>query len=128
MTGSLYMSGSAVSRRVSDVEVITLDDVFERFAIERCDLLKLDCEGGEYEILLGARPETLLCVRHVALEYHVGLTPHRPEELVVRLQELGFDVRLVASPTDVVHGYLYASRAPVRPELVLEETPVLFAH
>jgi len=30
---------------------IKLDDVFERHAIEHCDLLKIDCEGSEHEIL-----------------------------------------------------------------------------
>jgi FkbM family methyltransferase len=29
----------------------TLDSIFEKFSIKRCKLLKIDCEGAEYEIL-----------------------------------------------------------------------------
>ena len=40
-------SGEAVR-----IECITLADAFARWDIQRCDFLKLDCEGAEYEILL----------------------------------------------------------------------------
>jgi FkbM family methyltransferase len=35
----------------STVDSITLDQIFERYAIQRCKLLKIDCEGAEHEIL-----------------------------------------------------------------------------
>src|SRR5262249_2283143 len=35
----------------STVDSITLDQIFDRYAIARCKLLKIDCEGAEYEIL-----------------------------------------------------------------------------
>ena len=91
------------------VRVITLDDLFALFAIERCDLLKIDAEGAEYDILLGARPETLAKVRHFAIEYHVGLNEHRPEELETHLERLGFEVTRFP-PLDVEGGHLHASR------------------
>ena len=34
------------------VPVVTLENVLAANAVERCPLLKLDCEGAEYEILL----------------------------------------------------------------------------
>ncbi len=34
------------------VPSITLDDIFERYGFEHCRLLKIDCEGSEYEILM----------------------------------------------------------------------------
>jgi FkbM family methyltransferase len=34
-------------RRISGVPSLTLDQVFERHAIERCALLKIDCEGSD---------------------------------------------------------------------------------
>src|SRR5437879_4305635 len=36
------------------IEAITLEQVFDRSRIERCDFLKIDCEGAEYDILFGA--------------------------------------------------------------------------
>jgi FkbM family methyltransferase len=91
------------------VRVVTLDDVFALFALDRCDLLKIDAEGAEYEILLGARPETLAKVRHIAIEYHVGLNEHRPEELEEHLRRQGFAVTRFP-PLDVEGGHLHASR------------------
>lgn len=38
------------------VDVVPLADVFETAGICRCALLKIDVEGGEYEVLLGAAP------------------------------------------------------------------------
>jgi FkbM family methyltransferase len=38
-----------------EVDVITLDDFMKRELIEHIDLLKIDTEGHEYEVLLGAR-------------------------------------------------------------------------
>ena len=40
---------------VTDIASITLDEVFSVHGIDRCRLLKIDCEGMEYEILSGAR-------------------------------------------------------------------------
>lgn len=56
---------------------------------EDIDLLKLDCEGGEYPILLGASDSALQRVRRVALEYHPA-TGHSLAELQVRLVAAGF--------------------------------------
>ncbi len=40
--------------------------------VERCDLLKIDCEGSEYEILQGCTPDALSRVRRIVGEYHEG--------------------------------------------------------
>ncbi len=52
------------------VPSITLDGIFERFAITRCKLLKIDCEGAEYEILTGA--SVLDRVDWLSGEFHVS--------------------------------------------------------
>lgn len=54
------------------VECISFDEVMNKDGIEQCDLLKLDCEGSEYEILQGCAPETLGRVRRIVGEYHEG--------------------------------------------------------
>jgi hypothetical protein len=72
-------------------------------------LLKLDCEGAEYDILLNASGPLLSKIRQIAVEYHVGLTPHQPEELAERLERDGFETDLQPL-VDEEGGYLYASR------------------
>ena len=98
-------------QKLADVDSISLETLFARHGVQECDLLKLDCEGAEYEILLGAPPETLRRVRSLAIEYHVGLNEHSPAELVSRLGSLGFETRLEPLQ-DVESGYLYAWRPP----------------
>jgi FkbM family methyltransferase len=46
----------------------TLDAIFSDHGIERCPLLKIDVEGGEYEVLLTAR--SLDRVDHIRGEFH----------------------------------------------------------
>lgn len=91
------------------VKIVTLEDVFTMLDIDRCDLLKLDCEGAEYEILFGVSDDTLAKVRHIAAEYHVGLNEHGPGSLQRFLEDRAFAVTCFA-PLDEESGYLHASR------------------
>ena len=56
------------------IECITLADAFARHDIARCDFLKLDCEGAEYEILLTAPADVLARIDRIAAEYHDWMT------------------------------------------------------
>lgn len=54
--------------RVTGVPSLTLDQIFDRDKIERCRLLKIDCEGAEYESLTAA---TIWArVEHLCGEFH----------------------------------------------------------
>jgi FkbM family methyltransferase len=55
---------------VTDLASMTLDEVFLVHEIGRCKLMKIDCEGMEYEILLGAR--VLDKVEYLAGEFHAS--------------------------------------------------------
>jgi len=91
----------------------TLGDIFRELDIQRCDFLKLDCEGAEYEILFGADPATLERIVHVAMEYHDHVTPSSGADLAGFLRERGFSVRTVpnrAYPDRL--GLLYATNRP----------------
>jgi FkbM family methyltransferase len=61
---------------VGPVESVTLQDIFERTCTptQRCRLLKIDCEGMEYEIL----PSSVLDrVDYFAAEFHEGVLYER---------------------------------------------------
>ena len=49
--GSSFYVGDPSGHLVSEAPSTTLDAIFERYAIERCALLKVDCEGMEFEVL-----------------------------------------------------------------------------
>ena len=96
-------------RRGSEVAAFTLEEIFDREKIESCDLLKLDCEGAEYEILLNAPANVLRRVSRISLEYHLGMNSHQPAELSAFLRTQGFAVSC-EPPLDAESGYLYAAR------------------
>ncbi len=50
----------------------TLDQIFAEFGIDRCKLLKIDCEGSEYEILYNAT--CLDRISHIRGEFHINKT------------------------------------------------------
>ena len=50
------------------VSCISLNDAIEK--MDKCDLLKIDCEGSEYEIFYNASDETLKQIKKIACEYH----------------------------------------------------------
>jgi len=96
-------------RPLASTTVFTLDDLFAQFNIHTCSLLKLDCEGAEYEILFNAKAETLRRIESIAMEYHVGLNEHSGEELEEFLRAHNFDVKRLPL-YDPEGGYLYAVR------------------
>lgn len=52
---------------------ISLSEVFDKYNLDTIDILKLDCEGSEYDIIPEAYKSGLLDkVRYMALEYHVS--------------------------------------------------------
>jgi FkbM family methyltransferase len=53
---------------------LTIDHLFERFAIERINLLKVDIEGAEREVF-ASRPSELGRIDVIAIELHDGLHP-----------------------------------------------------
>jgi FkbM family methyltransferase len=69
-----------------EVEALSLDDLFRRHGIDRCDLMKLDCEGAEYEILFSASTEVFARIERIAMEIHEipGATADRSAAAMVR--------------------------------------------
>lgn len=52
------------------VNCVTLNQVMEINQIKECDLLKIDCEGSEYEILQQSSTATLKRIKRIVGEYH----------------------------------------------------------
>jgi len=94
-------------RPLDTVPIVTLDEIFAKFNLDCAGLLKLDCEGAEYDILLNASDDILRRVKHLAIEYHLGLNDGTPESLGEFLGKKGFDVT-VLPPRSEEDGYMYA--------------------
>lgn len=101
--------GAPVGSRV--VKAVLLQDLLGRPGMERCDLLKLDCEGAESEMRLGTPPEARARVARIALEYHSEEDGRATGALLQRLSSLGFRVRVVESPLRRDQGHIHAWKA-----------------
>lgn len=91
------------------VPAVPLSEVFQRSQIAVCDLLKIDCEGGEYDLLFHAGEEALRRIRHIAMEYHDGVTPWSHRDLIAFLESNGFETRRRPSPAHANIGFLFAA-------------------
>jgi FkbM family methyltransferase len=55
---------------ISEVQTISLEDIFEQNNIEVCKLLKIDVEGAEYEIFRSFPEEKLNNIKNIGIEFH----------------------------------------------------------
>lgn len=97
-TGYLAPSPSSVTASVAAtsgpegvaVPVLTLSDLFQRIGARDIDLLKLDCEGAEYEILTSADESVMRSIAVIVGEFHPGSAGRRGD-LEGVLVGMGFD-------------------------------------
>lgn len=56
---------------VNNIQSITLEDIFNKYNIDKCKFLKIDCEGAEYEILYNANKDILSKIEYLSGEFHL---------------------------------------------------------
>ncbi len=94
-----YLSEGAVT----NVKAMSFDKLLAYTGLEEVDLVKLDCEGAEYDILLNTPDSVLRQVCRYIIEYHNG-----PDSLMKRLESLGYKVKDKFRGGQM--GLLYAER------------------
>ncbi len=116
MTGvhSLYRDmGGHMTDEYDEVDAITVNELFQRCTVDRCDLLKLDVEGAEYEILHSASKETLEKIKRIHGEYH-NVQPQDPRTRIAHFQDFlkskGYRVEIVPHRKKANHGTFFATR------------------
>ena len=74
------------------VPALSMPDLLARIADERIDFVKMDIEGSEYDVLMGAGAEPLARVGRISLEYHQPPPgcPHDKAALIRHLRACGF--------------------------------------
>jgi len=81
-----------VGGRTETVRARTLASVIEEFGLNHVKLLKLDCEGAEYDILGGLTLETAQKIDQISMEVH-KIPGHQTAEIPQMLDRLGFATR-----------------------------------
>jgi FkbM family methyltransferase len=95
---------------VTEVEARTLRSVLEDIGADRCDFLKLDCEGAEARILESTRADLAVAFPYIVMEYHDGIGGTTLEGLRDLLQGEGYGVEVEPNPEEPCLGMLFAAQ------------------
>jgi hypothetical protein len=76
----------------SSLPLISLPDLIKKYNITP-DILKMDCEGCEYEVILNSPDEVLKLFKYMQIEYHFGY-----RNIKNKLERCGFSVE-ITGPT-----------------------------
>ncbi len=71
-----------------DINQISIDKAYKRFGLEYIDIVKMDCEGSEWDIL--RNKEVFEKVKFVTMEYHLGQNSLDHSRIKNVLEEIGF--------------------------------------
>jgi FkbM family methyltransferase len=124
--GYLHESESTVGTQVQSgpmpmatlgqqVMVTTLDQLTSDWDLEHIDLLKVDCEGAEYDVLLSANTAPLARIGAIVGEYH-EVKNNNPQKLALHLESCGFEVQMRPHPREPTLGtFLARQRRVVSP-------------
>ena len=91
------------------INSISLKQIFDDNKINSCKLLKLDCEGAEYDIIDSLPAEYLDKIQNMAIEYHFADTkPELIKNLITKIKNAGFKIKTVPHYDDM--GFLIARK------------------
>lgn len=85
-----------------------LSDFCKENKITRISLIKMDIEGGEYEIFRNLEAPDFLFFKSIILEYHNGVNG-TVKDLEKTLREHGFGVSVFPSHFDKTMGFIFAT-------------------
>jgi|688.fasta_scaffold194382_2 FkbM family methyltransferase len=106
-----------------DIEIWTIEKVMETFQLETIDFLKVDIEGGEFDLIDATPVEILSRVKKISMEVHVwqmfeyvgdpGIAAYNAQKFLNMMEKLnlcGFKVSIQKIHRHTCLYMLYASR------------------
>jgi FkbM family methyltransferase len=96
------------SERSINIKTISIDEIFLRNNLLQCDLLKLDCEGGEYDIIMNLSEEILDKINAICIEYEeIPDLKYTKKDMILKLREKFIVIDKINSEKA---GYLFATK------------------
>ncbi len=97
-TGGHSIYQTYVDQKYFVSKSITLNQIIKENKIESIDLLKIDCEGAEYEILTKTSKTTLKKIKKIILETHEFIENRKNfynyKNIITSLEEAGFKIKI----------------------------------
>lgn len=87
-----------------EAKTTSLEEIFRKNKLTKCDLLKMDCEGCEYPVLFSTPEGVLRKIGSLTLEYHPGGDIQAVKR---RLENAGFSTRF-DQPVPLVGRLIHA--------------------
>lgn len=103
---SLYPTNDTIE--TATVISVRLQDIFRYHHIKTIDFLKIDCEGGEGNIINHTPNYVWKNIRKISLEYHDNVSPYNHNEIIKALNNNGYKTSILKISNDF--GYIYAKR------------------
>ena len=92
-----------------EVSSVTLNDFFKKTKIKKCDFLKLDCEGAEYDIIDSITSENFGVIEKIVMECHFANSkPLLLKNLIKTLEKFSFNINTKQIFSDM--RFLFAIR------------------
>ena len=100
-----------VDARHETVDCTTLRDIFASQRLDAIDLLKMNCEGTEYEILESCSWDDFKRIANIRLEYHnLGAQGRTGDSLARLLQTRGYRIERFTRYRQAASGFIWAAR------------------
>lgn len=100
---SMYVPAS----KSVQVQSVSVKDIIDFNNLEKCDLIKIDCEGSEYEIINSLPVTYFDKINKMCIEYHFASEkPFLVSNLIGKLKSLSYSVNTRAISNNI--GFLYA--------------------
>lgn len=96
-SNSLYSSiypqvgGHNVDGTIESVPLVTIEQLMRESDLSRCALLKMDCEGAEYDVVESMSHDTAMRIDQIVMELH-DIPGRSPHALLDQLRTLGYSI------------------------------------
>jgi len=101
---SSFYSKPKSSEKIS-VNTTSFSDFIKKHKIKEIDFMKIDCEGGEYDIFFNSPKSIIKKIKKISMEYHNINKKKNGLKLKYFLENLGFDIIM---KTEGRKGMIYA--------------------
>lgn len=90
------------------INTISFSDFCQKYKLNKISLMKIDIEGGEYEIINSLNKNDYIKIQNIIMEYHNN-KEYNYKQMEATLRQNGFGIQVFPSKFDKNMGFLFAN-------------------